>query len=168
MNAFGAVIKRHWRLITFIVCLVIFTAIIWKLIGVVLPFIIGLIIAYLLLPLVRWLEKHLPGAKKHPGFKRISIIFSVYLIALIIIAAALFYAFTVVRSSTAALWETLPQSMTNIVDWVKNFLAEIRLQVPASMLAQYDQTITDAGVNVVNVLRNGLGQGFSMVSSSLV
>jgi predicted PurR-regulated permease PerM len=150
LSSVGVVIKKHWRLITFIICLLIFVLILWKFISVILPFIIGLIIAYLLLPLVRWLEKHLPGGKKHPGAKRISIIIGVYFVALIIIAAALFYAFTVIRSSTASLWETLPQTFSSIVDWFKDFLSKIRLQVPASMLQQYDQTISDAGVTAVN------------------
>jgi predicted PurR-regulated permease PerM len=167
LSSVGTVIKRHWRLITFIICLLIFAGIVWKFISVLLPFIFGLIIAYLLLPVIRWLEKHLPGGKKHPGPKRISIIIGVYFVALIIIAAALFYAFTVVRSSTTSLWETLPQTISSIVTWVQDFLAKMRLGVPASMLAQYDQTISDAGVSAVNILRSGLGQGFSMVSSSV-
>jgi len=167
LNAVGIQIKRHWRLIVFIICLLLFAWIIWKLVSVILPFIVGLIIAYLLLPLVHWLEKHLPGGKKHPGAKRVSIIIGVYFIALIIIAAMVFYAFTVVRSSTSLLWQTLPQLIPNIVTWVQNFMAKIRLEVPASMLQQYDQTITNAGVTVVNALRGVFGHGFSMITSSV-
>jgi predicted PurR-regulated permease PerM len=46
-------------------------------------------------------------------------------------------------------------------------MAKIRLGVPASLLQQYDATIASAGVTVVNVLRNGLGQGFSTVTTSI-
>jgi predicted PurR-regulated permease PerM len=141
--------------------------IVWKFISVLLPFIFGLIIAYLLLPVIRWLEKHLPGGKKHPGAKRISIIIGVYFAALIIVAAALFYAFTVIRSSTADLWQALPQSISSITDWVQDLLAKIRLDVPASMLGQYDQAISDAGVSAVNILRSGLGTGLTLVTSSV-
>jgi predicted PurR-regulated permease PerM len=167
LSSIGTVIKQHWRLITFIICLLIFAAIVWKFISVLLPFIFGLIIAYLLLPLVRWLEQHLPGGKKHPGPKRISIIIGVYFIALIILAAALFYAYTVIRSSTASIWQSLPDTISSVVAWFQSLLAKIRLDIPASMLAQYDQTISDAGVSAVNVLRSGLGTGFSLVSSSV-
>jgi predicted PurR-regulated permease PerM len=167
LSSVGTVIKRHWRLITFIICLLIFAVIVWKFISVLLPFIFGLIIAYLLLPLVRWLEKHLPGGKKHPGTKRISIILGVYFAALIIIAAALFYAFTTVSNSITSLWQTVPQTISSIVVWAQDFLVKIRLNVPSSMLAQYDQAISDAGVSAVNILRSGLGTGFSLVSSSV-
>jgi predicted PurR-regulated permease PerM len=166
LNSVGAVIRKHWRLITFIISLIIFVWLIWQFISVVLPFIIGLIIAYLLLPIVRWLEKHLPGGKKHPGAKRISIIIGVYFIALIIIAGMVFYAFTVVSSSTSRLWENLPQLISGIVAWIQDFMAKIRLEMPASMLKQYDQSIADAGVSVVSALRSGLGGGFSMITAS--
>ena len=136
------------------------------LISVVLPFLIGLIIAYLLMPVVRWLEKHLPGGKKHPGLKRISIIIGIYFIGLVTIAGMVFYMITVVNSTTSLLWQKLPQLISDIVAQIQGLMAEIRLEVPASMLQQYDQTIKDGGVMVVDVLRNGLGQGFSMAAAS--
>ncbi|MFH0768327.1 MAG: AI-2E family transporter [Chloroflexota bacterium] len=166
MNSVGAVIRRHWRLITFIISLLLFVWLIWKFISVVLPFIVGLIIAYLLLPLVRWLEKHLPGGKKHPELKRISIIIGVYFIGLVIIAGMLFYMFTVVSSSASLLWQNLPQLISDVVERIQSLMATIRLEVPASMLQQYDQTIASAGVTAVNVLRSGLGKGFSMAAAS--
>lgn len=166
MNLVGTAIKKHWQLITFIICLLIFVWIIWKLISVVLPFLIGLIIAYLLLPIVRWLEKHLPGRKKHLGAKRISIIIGIYFVGLIMIAGMVFYLYTAISSSTSLLWQNLPQLISDIVAQVQGFMAAVRLEVPASMLEQYDQTIESAGVMVVDALRSGLGQGFSMLSAS--
>lgn len=165
MSSVSAVIKKHWQLITFIICLLLFVWLVGRFISVVLPFLVGLIIAYLLLPLVRWLEKHLPG-KKHPVAKRVSIIIGIYFIGLIVISGMIFYMFTVVSSSTSLLWQNLPQLVSDIVARVQDLMATIRLQIPASMLQQYDQTIKDGGVALVNTLRNGLGQGFSMVTTS--
>jgi predicted PurR-regulated permease PerM len=166
LKPIGSAIKKHWQLITFIICLLLFVWLIWTFISVILPFLIGLIIAYLLLPMVRWLEKHLPGGKKHPGAKRISIIIGIYFAGLIIIAGILFYLYTAISSSTSLLWQNLPQLISDIVAQVQGFMAAVRLEVPASLLQQYDQTIESAGVSVVNALRNGLGQGFSMLSAS--
>ena len=167
MNSVSALIRKHWQLITFVISLLLFVGLVWKLISAVFPFLIGLIIAYLLLPLVRWLEKHLPGGKKHPGLKRISIIIGVYFMALFIIAGMIFYIFTVVSSSTLLLWQNLPQLISDMVTRIQYLTATIRLEVPASMLQQYDQTIENTGVMVVNALRNGLGQGFSIAATSL-
>jgi predicted PurR-regulated permease PerM len=166
LNSVGMAIKKHWQLLTFIICLLILVWLIWKFIGVVLPFIIGLIIAYLLLPIVRWLEKRLPGGKKRPGLKRVLIIILVYFLALIIVAGIVFYLYKTVSSSTSLLWQNLPQLISDIVAWVQSFMASVRLDVPASMLQQYDEAITSAGVSGVNALRSGLGQGFSFLTAS--
>jgi predicted PurR-regulated permease PerM len=156
LNSVGLTVRRHWRLITFIICLLLFIWIIWHFISVILPFIIGLIIAYLLLPVVRWLERHLPGSKKHPGAKRISIIIVVYFVGLVVIAGLLFYIFTVVNSSASLLFQNLPQFISGIITWIQDLMAKIRLGVPASMLQQYDETLANAGVTLVNILRYGL------------
>jgi len=162
----SAVIKKHWQLITFIVCLLLFIWLIGQFISVVLPFLIGLVTAYLLLPIVRWLEKRLPGGKKHPGAKRISIIIGIYLIGLILIAGMVFYMITIVNSTASLLWQNLPQLISGIMARIQGWMAAIRLEVPESMLQPYDQTIKDSGVMVVNALRNGLGRGFSMAAAS--
>jgi predicted PurR-regulated permease PerM len=166
LNSVSALIRKHWQLITFIAILLIFIWLILKFITVVAPFLIGLIIAYLLLPIVGWLEKRLPGGKKHPGLKRISIIIGVYFIGLLIIAGAVFYIVTVVNSTTSLLWQNLPQLISNMVAQIQGLMAAIRLKVPASILQQYDQAIENAGVMVVNALRNGLGQGLSVATAS--
>jgi predicted PurR-regulated permease PerM len=167
LNSTRRLFREHWRLITFIISLTIFIWLIWNLISIIIPFLIGLIIAYLLLPIVRWLEKHLPGGKKHPGAKRISIIVGIYFVALIIIAAMGFYMFMAISSSASLLWQNLPQLITGMVDGIENILANIRLQIPAGFHEQFDETIASAGLSLVNTLRNGLGSGLSLVTSSI-
>jgi predicted PurR-regulated permease PerM len=166
LAALSAVIRKHWQLIIFIASLLIFIWLIMKFITVFAPFLIGLIIAYLLMPIVRWLEKRVPGGKKYPGLKRVSIIIGVYFIGVLIIAGIIFYIVTVVSSTASLLFQNLPQLISNVVAQIQGFLAAIRLQVPASMLQQYDQAIASAGVTLVNALRSGLGQGFSLVAAS--
>jgi len=166
LAALSAVIRKHWQLIIFIAVMLIFIWLIMKFITVFAPFLVGLIIAYLLLPIVLWLEKHLPGGKKHPGLKRISVIILVYFVGLLIVAGAVFYIFTVVTSTASILFQNLPQLISNVVAQIQGFLAAIRLQVPASVLQQYDQAIKDAGVTAVEALRSGLGQGFSLAAAS--
>ncbi len=159
MNSVSATIRKHWQLIAFIVSFVLVVWLIWKFIGVVLPFIVGFAIAYLLLPMVRWLEEHIPGGKKHPGSKRVSIIIGIYFIAVVVIAGSAFYLITIVSSSASLLWQNLPQLVSGVVARIQGLMAAIRLEVPASMLLQYDETIQNAGVTAVDALRNGLGGG---------
>jgi predicted PurR-regulated permease PerM len=70
----GVLIRRHWQLIVFILGLVFVCWLLWVLISVLLPFIVGFILAYLLLPIIRWIEKRLPGVGKKQQLKRVSLI----------------------------------------------------------------------------------------------
>jgi predicted PurR-regulated permease PerM len=167
LNSFSTFIKKNWQIITFIIGLMLFFWLIWKLISVILPFLIGLIIAYLLLPVIRWLEKRLPGGNKYPEAQRISIIIGVYLIGLLILASAVIYIMTVVAITASLLWQNLPMLISGVVTRVQDLLAAIRLEVPASMLQQYDQSIKEGGIIAINALRDGLlGQGYSLTVTS--
>jgi len=82
LGSVNAIIRRHWRLLVFILGLFLVFWLLWVLRSVLLPFIVGFILAYLMLPIIRWVEKRLPGAGKKPKLKqlkRISIIVVVYL-----------------------------------------------------------------------------------------
>jgi predicted PurR-regulated permease PerM len=59
-------IRRHWRLIVVILGLVFVFWLLWVLRSVLIPFIVGFILAYLILPIIRWVEKRLPGVGKNP------------------------------------------------------------------------------------------------------
>jgi predicted PurR-regulated permease PerM len=84
----------------------------------------------------------------------------------LLIAGMVFYMVTVVNSTVSLLWQNLPQLISDIVAQIQVWMAAIRLDVPASMLQQYDQAIADGGVMAVNALRNGLGQSFSTLTAS--
>ena len=62
MSSVNALIRRHWRLLVFIAGLVFVFWLLWALRSVLLPFIVGFILAYLMLPIIRWVEGHLPGS----------------------------------------------------------------------------------------------------------
>src|SRR4030042_5317456 len=99
MNSVGALIKRNWHLIVFILGLVFFFWLIWMLRSVLLPFIVGFILASLLLPIIHWVEKHLPGAGKKPKLKqlkRIAIIGVMCVLTLAVIGLLIFYTITLV------------------------------------------------------------------------
>jgi predicted PurR-regulated permease PerM len=66
LNSVGVLIRRHWRLIVVILGLVFVFWLLWVLRSVLIPFIVGFILAYLILPIIRWVEKRLPGVGKNP------------------------------------------------------------------------------------------------------
>ena len=50
MNAVNSFIRRYWHLIVFVIGLCLFFWALYHLVGVLLPFLIGIILAYLIIP----------------------------------------------------------------------------------------------------------------------
>ena len=148
MNSVGALIRRHWRLIVFILGLVFVFWLLWVLRSVLLPFILGLILAYLLLPIIRWVEKHLPGAGKKPKLKqlkRISIIVVIYLLSMAVIGLIVFYIITVIGKSLLSMAQDAPQLIPDGLDSITQWLKSFTILSPASVQQQIDVYSAQAG-----------------------
>jgi predicted PurR-regulated permease PerM len=152
---------------TFVMVLIILALIIWKLITVLLPFLIGLILAFLLLPAVRWLQKYIPGFKKHPNARRIISIVVIYVLGLIVLAALIFYMATTIRDSISLLWQNFPNIAKDFIFQIQNLLDRIRLNIPASFLQNYDNAIASAEDGLVNVIKTVFTRGVSLVWTSV-
>jgi predicted PurR-regulated permease PerM len=143
-------IKKQWRLIVFIFALILIFWMLWVLRGILLPFIVGLIFAYILLPFIRWFENHLPVSSKRPklgNYLRITTILVVFVLVFGIISLLVFYI-------VYAAWQTIgdikvnvdaifPHGLDNIMNWIRSlpFLSNPSIQ---TTIETYFQRVSDA------------------------
>jgi predicted PurR-regulated permease PerM len=142
----------------------------WVLRSVLLPFIIGFILASLLLPIIHWVEKHLPGAGKKPKLKqlkRIAIIVVVYLLSLAVIGLVIFYTVTLVGKALGTLTQDASQIIPNGLYTIKQWLKSIPLLSSPTIQQQIDALALQAGEALPNVLNEFLTRGVKIVQSSL-
>src|SRR4030042_1414075 len=99
----------------------------WGLRIVLLPFVVGFILAFLLLPIVRWLEKHLPTTGKNPKLQRISVIVVMYLLSLAVIGLVVFYIVPLVGKDLGTLTQAASQIIPNSLDTIRQWLESIPL-----------------------------------------
>ena len=169
MSSVGVVFKKHWQLIVFVLGLVFVCWLLWVLRSVLLPFIVGFILAGLLLPIIRWVEKHLPGAGKKPKLqqlKRISIIVIVYVLSLAVIGLLVFYTITLVGKAMGTLTQDTSQILPNGLDTIKQWLKSIPFLSNPTIQQNIDVYITKAGVALPNVLKDFLTRGLTLVKTS--
>jgi predicted PurR-regulated permease PerM len=141
----------------------------WVLRSVLLPFIIGFIFAYLLLPIIRWVEKHLPGAGKKPKLKqlkRITIILVVYLLSLAVIGLLIFYTITLIGHALGNLTQDISQIIPNGLDAITQWLKSIPLLSNPSIQANIDVYTAKASAALPGVLIDFLTRGVKMVQTS--
>lgn len=166
MSSIQAIIKKHWRLLVFILGLVLVFWLLWVLLSVFLPFIVGFILAYLLLPIIRWVEKRLPGGGKRPQLKRISIILVIYLLSLAVVGLIIFYIIAVMGKSLLALAQDAPQIIPNGLATITNWVKSWPIMSSPSIQQQIDVYSAQAGVALGNTLTAFLTSGWEMVKSS--
>jgi predicted PurR-regulated permease PerM len=161
--------SKHWQLIVFIVGLIFVCWLIWTLRNVLLPFIVGLILAYLLLPVIRWVEKRLLKPNEKPKIKqlkRIAIILIIYLLSIIIIGLAVFYIFTIASKAIGNLLQNAPQTIPDGLAAITNWLKSLKILSNPTIQQNIDDYITKAGAALPGVLSNFLSTGVKIIQSS--
>ncbi len=106
--------SRYRRIILFILALILVFWLVWILRNILLPFLLGLILAYLLLPPILWLEKRLPRKNRLMQLKRILLVLFIYFIAVAIIGITAFFTIPVIISSIADFIASLPELIPEI------------------------------------------------------
>ncbi len=166
MNSGVAQIRSQWRLIVFILGLLFFFWLLWVLLSVLLPFVVGFIIACMLVPIIRWFERRLPGVGKKPKLKRFSIVVVIYLLAAAVIGLMAFYVIVVLGEALLSLAQNAPEIIPKGMDTVTQWLKSIPLLSSPSMQQQIDTSMAQAGVALGDALSDFLMSGLAVVQSS--
>jgi predicted PurR-regulated permease PerM len=157
---------RHWRLVVLAIIVVAFIWVLYLMRLFVLPFAAGLVLAYLLMPLVNWLEKRLPPRKKWPGFRRVIAILLSFLLVLAIIGGFVYVIVTAVINAASILVNSAPyffgQSIVRIQEWFQAVTA----QLPLSVQQEINRDLVQAGVSLGDWIRNSLFSSISNIPST--
>ncbi|MFC1972538.1 AI-2E family transporter [Chloroflexota bacterium] len=174
MGSVNTLIRKHWHLLVFILGLIFVFWLLWVLRSVLMPFIVGFILAYLLLPIIRWVEKRLPGAGKKPKLKqlkRISIILVVYFLVLAVIGLVIFYIITVIGKSWSSMAQDAPQLIPNGLNVITQWLKSFPILSAESAQQQIDVYSAQAGVALGQAIKDFLltrGVGLLQSSSGMI
>ena len=154
LDTVRSVFRRHWRLILIIVGIIIVLWLLYALRTAILPFAIGIILAYLLLPVIRWAEKKLPRQGKLLQTKRVSIIILIFIVISGLIGFMSFYIVTAVIGAFSVLVQNAPlyieAGLATLQGWAEIF----KQQFPPEMQQEVDKLILDAGAAAGNAIRD--------------
>ncbi len=166
METSGNIFKRQWRLFAFILGIIIVMALLWTFWRVLLPFIVGLILAYLLYPLIAWLEKKMPVQGRWLSAQRTSLITAIFIVVLILIGLFTFYVVTGVVSSFSVLLKNAPQYFSEGLKTVQGWLQVIQQGLPAETQQQAGNIVQNLGTTLGNALKTAFAKGVTAVSGT--
>jgi predicted PurR-regulated permease PerM len=162
----GNIFKRQWRLLVFILGVVITFSLLYIFWRVLLPFVVGLILAYLLYPLIAWLENKMPVHGRWLSARRASLITLVFIVILVVVGLLAFYIFTGVVSSFSVLLKNAPQYFSEGLKTVQGWLDAVQGLLPPETLPQTGNLSQNAGTTLGNAMQNVFTKGLSVVSST--
>ena len=133
--------------------------------GVLLPFVIGIVLTYLLYPIVRIVEKVLPGKTLYPKLSRGIAIAIVYLLAIVLLVVGFLLIIPPLFSQTTELIGRLPVFVTEAINSVEGWNKEYSNSLPeplqyeiGGILAAIGWLIDNLGVIVLSYLQSFIGR----------
>ena len=131
--------------------------------AVVLPFAVGLALAYLLVPVVSWLEGVLPRPGKWLGFKRGFSVLVVFVVLIGLVAVFSYFIVTAVIDASLILLQNAPYYISKSLYQIQGWLEGIRQQFPPEIRQEVDKTLLEAGVAVGKSIRDAFFGGIATV-----
>ena len=166
MDTEGSVFRRNRRLIFFILGIIATFVLLGVFWSVLLPFICGLILAYLLYPIVSWLEKKLPVQGRWLSARRTSLVAIIFIILLVVVGLFTFYIITGVVGSFSILLKNAPQYFSQGLKTLHDWLNSLQQWLPPETQQQIQGTLQSGGTTLGNALRGALLKGVSYVSGT--
>ncbi len=139
------VISRHKNLVILTVILVLVLGLLYALRSMLLPFLLGLALAYVILPVITWLEKRFPQRGKWLETRRVLAILTCYAGIVLILGVFAFLIFTTVTHVFSTLTENATLYFNSASDTIKQWTESFRQLFPLEMRARIDSIIQDLG-----------------------
>jgi predicted PurR-regulated permease PerM len=159
--------RRRWRLLLWAALFLLVGGMLWVARGVLLPYILGLVLAYLLFPLVNWLDRHMPARLRAWRLARPLAIILTYLLVLIVIAGIIAFFVPLVVEQVDILVKNWPNLASKVQDWGTRGWGWYTNNIPADWRQTIETTFKGLLDEVLAALRNGLVATLTTVFSTI-
>ncbi len=160
MNSFLVQCRQHYKPVLFALAALAVLWLLWTFSRVLVPFLLGLLIAWLLQPAINWIEVRLPALGRHQRARHISVVVGIYLVAAILIAAAVFYIVSVLGRSLLSLVEEAPElipaGIAAIEERIQSVLAVLPPAAQEQAAALISQLEDRAGGAFIDFVTGGI------------
>lgn len=140
-------------------------ALVYFLRSVLAPYALGLVLAYILAPLVSWTETRLPF--RRPGTRRFVSIAAVYVVGLGLMVVFIAYMVGVVAGSFSALGTSGPRYVLVGIDTLQQWTDGLRRELPTAMVHQVDLAVDEAGIVAANAIRGAVARSIAFIPETI-
>lgn len=160
---------RPGRLILVSVSIIIVIGLLILARGALFPFVLSGALAYLLLPLVRTLEKWMPWKNRWPAANRVLAVLLIYIIALFVIAGALALILPPVFRQGQDFVESVPELYAGARTTVEGWAEAYTDRIPESLRGQIEKSFGSGSFTLIQaaqrVLAKAIGGVFNAITT---
>ncbi|MFZ5916595.1 MAG: AI-2E family transporter [Chloroflexota bacterium] len=158
---------RRNRLVLILVLGLIVGAMVFVARAALFPYLLGLVIAYLVLPLVNWFERRVPAFLKRRQLARPFSILMVYLIGLAVLIGIVAFLVPRISEQVQALWQAREQLIQTISDLFQTLMARYRSDVPDQVRQAIEDNLSQISARLATLIQSGLSRTVSAVTSTV-
>ena len=167
MPTTDSIFRRNRTLIFFILGLIIVFCLLYALRSAIFPFLLGIVLVYLVKPLISWVEKKLPYKGKLLKTKRISLIIFFFIVFLGLVGLLFFYLVTAVADSFSVLIINAPEYISEGLYALQEWVESLRYQFSPEIQQQVDDYINNIGSTLGNAVQDSFMKGLSFIPTTI-
>jgi len=164
--------KRN-RLILISVVVVILLWVMYTARRALFPFLGGLLIGYIILPLVNFLDKHMVVALRSPKLSRAIAILIVYLVVILTISVIVAFLIPVLSEQVQSLEYRTPYLISHAANLIRNWLEEYASSIPIDVAAPIDlervvsDNLTRLSTELGQTVQEGIKQTITVLTNTI-
>jgi predicted PurR-regulated permease PerM len=158
---------RRNRLILIVLLLLLVCWVLYVAKTALLPFIIGLVIAYLVLPLVNFLDGRMPSRLRDKDLSRPLSILIVYLIVILFIAGNFAFLIPPVVRQGQVLWKQMPQLAARGQALGAEWLGRYQEAIPLDIQQGIQSNLEELAGTIGEALQEGITRTVSVISTTV-
>lgn len=158
---------RRNRLILIVILILLVGGMLYVARAALFPYIIGLVIAYLVLPLVNLLNRIMPAGLTERGLSRPLAIIIVYLVVILVIVAFFIFLVPIVADQMQALWAQREELVAEGQALLNELLSKYRTYIPLNVQEIIQRNLETLIGLIGQAVQEGAIRTFKVVSSTI-
>ncbi len=154
---------KRWRLVVLVPGIIVVLWVLYLLRTVMLPFATGLVLAYLFMPVVSWLERMLPRRWKWTGFKRVFSILLIFIVLLGLVGVFSYFIVTAVVDAAQILLGNAPYFISQGLYQLQQWFGGVLQQFPEEVQNQINTALLEGGVALGQGIRDAILGGVASI-----
>ncbi len=158
---------RRNRLILIGVLVLIVGAMLYVARTALFPYVLGLVVAYLVLPVVNFLERHMPHKLRQRKLVRPLAILLVYLVGIAILIGVVAFVVPLVGEQVKELWAAREELAQTAYDLVQDLMIRYYRDVPDRLRQALEENISQISARIAGLVQSALSRTIGAVTSTI-